>query len=186
MTIVIESPRTAGGRGKGSAVTPSLSRPSAVPLFHHCCYSTQRRPRAVGRTPWRSCILTQPSGASQQLPGLLTSSPGQHPRCSRQPSKASPAGNRLIVPTETSYSTGRPGSKHLCFFWNQTPGTGFFLHRHFPQFTKYRASQVLCHQPALWVRPARPGSPTPNVLTHPPDPSAPPNPLQDPRLHWQD
>lgn len=39
-----------------------------------------------------------------------------------------------------------------------SPGTGLqepgfsSSDRHLPQFTKCRASQVLCHQPALWVQ----------------------------------
>lgn len=158
MTTVIESQRKAGGRRRVPAVTtPSLSQPSAVPPLPSLLlqYPTEASDGGGGGplADLCSCRLTQLSACSQQLLGLLSpASPGEHLCCSGQPSEPSPAGNHLTVPRETSYSTGQPGSKHLCFFWNRTPGTGFFLHRHFPQFTEGRASQVLCHQPALLVQ----------------------------------
>lgn len=144
------------GEGYQPSPHPACLSPVLFLLSHHCCCSTRQRHLMGGGGPLadlRSCMLTQLSAHSQQLLGLLSpASPGEYLCCSGQPSEPSPAGNHLTVPRETSYSTGQPGSKQLCFFWNRTPGTGFFLHRHFPQFTEGRASQVLCHQPALLVQ----------------------------------
>lgn len=135
---------------------PACPDPRLLLLSRHCFASTQQRcpgagVRGILGIGGPACYLTflhlaGSSGVSSRLPApvgtsVAPSSPQNPPRLaatSQFPGKP--------------LKHGPPGSKHLCFFWNQTPGTRFFLQQHFPQFTKCRASQVLCHQPAHSVR----------------------------------
>lgn len=129
------SPRKAGGRRRGTAVTPAPACPGPVLLVlsHHCCCSAGQRHLGAGRRLAAcvlACMLILLAASPQHLCVLLTStSPGGHLCCSGKSSTPSPAGTRLTVPRETSYCTGGSGSKRLCFSWNWTPGTGFFLQR---------------------------------------------------------
>lgn len=154
MTTVTESRRKAGGgrRGDSSHTQLLLTQGCHSPLLSLLRDPTE--PPGGWGSPWPSYVLAcslsfmhiASSVVSSLLPALVGTSvaPGSPQNPPRWQPPHSSQGNLL--------SRGRPGSKHLCFFWNQTPGTRFFLQQHFPQFTKCRASQVLCHQPAHSVQ----------------------------------
>lgn len=82
-------------------------------------------------------------------------------------------------------SRGLPGSKHLCFFWNQTPGTRFFLQQYFPQFPKCRGKPGALPSDRASLSQAPDGDKAPpplNVLTYPWDPYTPQPPFGGPRV----
>lgn len=136
MTRVRESPRKAGGGRRGNSSHTQLvpSQPSAAPPLLSLLLKLLRRCLGEGPLVALCPSMLSSSSATQQLGGLLIPArPSGHRCCSGWPLQPSPASHLPTVPRKASLTAlAWPGSKHLCFFWNRAPGTGFFLQQHFP------------------------------------------------------